>query len=128
MKTCVAPVIRNNTSTPRITSRASCCINASSHIIPGSHSAALIIKVWQLVAFFNFECVGNPAPPKPTMPDCCRYSIKVSREQCKKSPTPLFLIHSSLPSDSMVIQFDLSPDLCGIICASIATTVPEIEA
>ena len=53
-------------------------------------------------------------------------NIKVSEERLEGSILSL-LIHSSLPSVSIVIQRSGSPDGCGILLDSIAITVPDEE-
>ena len=72
-------------------------------------------------------CVGNVAPPKPTMPDERKLATKVWQSVLRQS-CGWRLIHSSLPSGVMVMHLSGKPDGCGIMASSIAATVPDVVA
>ena len=104
-------------------------INMSSQVIYGSHSAALITSVWTplLPSARSLICVGNVAPPKPTIPDkrklATRFFLSALRQSCGVRS-----IQVSAPSGVMVMQRSGKPEGCGIIASSMAVTVPEVGA
>ena len=90
----------------------------------GSHSAALIIIVSIFSGSFgeSFTCVGNPAPPSPTIPASFTALMIAS---FVFSVTGWKETVSYSPSFSTIMEFTLLPET--VILGSIFFTVPETE-
>ena len=96
----------------------------------GSHSAPFTITVSTTLPGpgLSLMKVGNPAPPRPTIP-ASRTALRsrLGSTDCQsgrgtRSP------HASSPSGSTTTQAARSPEGCGTGRSSMATTRPEVEA
>ena len=72
----------------------------------------------------NFTCVGNPAPPSPTIP-ASLIAAKTSSLDIWSEGFVSYATSWNSPSFSITIELTFAP--AGVILGSIALTVPETE-
>ena len=112
---------------PNTTSSGISTINLWSAVKYGSHSAPLsiITSMFESGGGDNFTCVGNVAPPIPTIPASCMIFMISFGSRLSNSPCGLTLSSSSsLKSFSITIHCPIPP---GTSCIFISITLPETD-